>query len=175
MLPRALLCVSSPAATISIKWLSCAFMTSSAVFPRNGVSHGPPICLHVIVFTFTTSFHCRVQQLARAPAPRAGRCRRLRANCAPSRRRRIPEGSWWSGQCVSWRLIGSPGGAQGDHPFPIHKIRPQHGRCSSRTWRSANRSGTSHGHGRSGDTPVRRGGRVRSVHGEPQLSPYGPP
>src|ERR1035437_2759251 len=27
-------------------------MTSSAVFPWNGASHGPPICLHVIVFIY---------------------------------------------------------------------------------------------------------------------------
>jgi len=36
MLFRALLCVSSPVATISFRWLSCALMTSSAVFPWNG-------------------------------------------------------------------------------------------------------------------------------------------
>src|SRR6266851_9651962 len=54
---KALLCVSSPLATTSFKWLSSAFMTSSAVFPWNGASHGPPICLHVIVFISLTSFH----------------------------------------------------------------------------------------------------------------------
>jgi hypothetical protein len=58
MLFRALLCDSSPFATISFKWLSCAFITSSAVFPQNGASHGPPICLHVIVFKFITSLEC---------------------------------------------------------------------------------------------------------------------
>ena len=57
MLFRASLCVSSPLATISFKCLSCAFITSSAVFPWNGASHGPPICLHVIVFIRLTSFH----------------------------------------------------------------------------------------------------------------------
>src|SRR5665647_1351828 len=56
MLFRALLCVSSPLATISFKWLSSALITSSAVFPWNGASHGPPICLHVIVFIPITSF-----------------------------------------------------------------------------------------------------------------------
>ena len=50
MLSRALLCVSSPPATISFRWLSCAFITSSALLPWNEASHGPPICLHVIVF-----------------------------------------------------------------------------------------------------------------------------
>ena len=50
MLSRALLCVSSPPATISFRWLSCALITSSALLPRNEASHGPPICLHVIVF-----------------------------------------------------------------------------------------------------------------------------
>jgi hypothetical protein len=29
---------------------SCAFMTSSAVMPWSGRSHGPPNCLHVMVF-----------------------------------------------------------------------------------------------------------------------------
>jgi hypothetical protein len=56
MLFRALLCVSSPFATISFRWLSCAFITSSALFPWNGASHGPPICLHVIVFIFIICF-----------------------------------------------------------------------------------------------------------------------
>src|SRR5229473_5665034 len=54
---KALLCVSSPLATTSFKWRSSAFITSSAVFPWNGASHGPPICLHVIVFISLTSFH----------------------------------------------------------------------------------------------------------------------
>src|SRR6266566_5202670 len=49
---KALLCVSSPPATISFKCLSSAFITSSAVFPWNATSHGPPICLQVIVFMF---------------------------------------------------------------------------------------------------------------------------
>jgi len=53
---RALLCVSSPLATISFRWLSSAFITSSAVVPWNGASQGPPICLHVIVFKCITSF-----------------------------------------------------------------------------------------------------------------------
>ena len=56
MLLRALLCVSSPLATISFRWLSWAFMTSSALFPWNGAPHGPPICLQVIVFIFITRF-----------------------------------------------------------------------------------------------------------------------
>ena len=56
MLFRALLCVSSPPASLSFRWLSCAFITSSALFPWNGASHGPPICLHVIVFIFITCF-----------------------------------------------------------------------------------------------------------------------
>jgi hypothetical protein len=47
---KALLCVSSPLATVSFRWLSCAFMTSFAVFPWCEKSHGPPNCLHVIVF-----------------------------------------------------------------------------------------------------------------------------
>src|SRR6266851_5548389 len=54
---KALWCVSSPFATTSFRCLSSAFMTSSAVFPWNGASHGPPICLHVIVFMSLTSFH----------------------------------------------------------------------------------------------------------------------
>src|SRR2546422_11122823 len=49
---KAPLCVSSPMATISFKCLSSAFITSSAVFPWNATSHGPPICLHVMVFMF---------------------------------------------------------------------------------------------------------------------------
>src|ERR1039458_10653352 len=32
-------------------------MTSSAVFPWNAKSHGPPNCLHVIVFIRLASFH----------------------------------------------------------------------------------------------------------------------
>src|ERR1017187_9152945 len=55
MLFGALVCVSSPLATISFRWLSSALMTSSAVFPWNGASHGPPICLHVIVFIIISS------------------------------------------------------------------------------------------------------------------------
>jgi len=53
---KALLCVSSPLATTSFRWLSCAFMTSLAVFPWSWKSHGPPNCLHVIVFTRSPSF-----------------------------------------------------------------------------------------------------------------------
>src|SRR5712692_1514157 len=52
---KALLCISSPPATISLRWLSSALITASAVFPWNATSHGPPICLHVIVFIFMTS------------------------------------------------------------------------------------------------------------------------
>jgi hypothetical protein len=47
--------VPSPPATASLKCLSCALITSSAVSPRNAASHGPPICLHVIVFVLLTS------------------------------------------------------------------------------------------------------------------------
>jgi hypothetical protein len=54
---KALWCASSPPATISFRWLSCAFITSSAVFPWSGRSHGPPKCLHVIVFISLDSFH----------------------------------------------------------------------------------------------------------------------
>ena len=68
MLFRVLLCVSSPLATISFKCLSSAFITSSAVFPWNGASHGPPICLHVIVFISLTSFHS-IQRKQRRDAP----------------------------------------------------------------------------------------------------------
>ena len=50
-------CVSSPLVTVSFKWLSCAFMISSAVFPWSWRSHGPPNCLHVIVFISLASFH----------------------------------------------------------------------------------------------------------------------
>jgi hypothetical protein len=53
---KALSCVSSPLATMSFRWLSCPFMTSSAVFPWSGKSHGPPNCLHVIVFISPASF-----------------------------------------------------------------------------------------------------------------------
>jgi hypothetical protein len=54
---KALLCASSPPATISFRWLSCAFITSLAVFPCSGKSHGPPNCLHVVVFISLASFH----------------------------------------------------------------------------------------------------------------------
>jgi hypothetical protein len=64
---KAPLCVSSPLATISFRWLSSAFMTSLAVFPWSGKSHGPPNCLHVMVFIGPTSFH-RIR-----PTPRTGR------------------------------------------------------------------------------------------------------
>jgi hypothetical protein len=49
-------CVSSPPATISFKCLSCSFMTSSAVFPWSGKSHGPPNWSHFIVFIGPASF-----------------------------------------------------------------------------------------------------------------------
>src|SRR5437879_5745931 len=39
---KALSCISSPFATTSFRWPSCAFITSSAVFPWSGKSHGPP-------------------------------------------------------------------------------------------------------------------------------------
>src|SRR2546428_381842 len=54
---KAPLCVSSPAATISFRCLSCALITSSAVLPRSGKSHGPPSCLHVISFIGLARFH----------------------------------------------------------------------------------------------------------------------
>ena len=54
---KALLCVSSPPATVSFRCLSCAFITSSAESPWSGKSHGPPNCLHVIVFISLPSFH----------------------------------------------------------------------------------------------------------------------
>jgi hypothetical protein len=57
---KALLCVSSPLATISFRWLSCASITSFAVLPWKGKSHGPPNCLHVIVFMSLASFHTRL-------------------------------------------------------------------------------------------------------------------
>jgi hypothetical protein len=43
-------CSSSPPLAISLRWRSWAFMTSSAVAPWWAKSHGPPSCLHVIVF-----------------------------------------------------------------------------------------------------------------------------
>jgi hypothetical protein len=55
---RASSCVASPLATTSFRCLSCAFMTSFAVFPWCGKSHGPPSCLHVIVFMILAPFHC---------------------------------------------------------------------------------------------------------------------
>ncbi len=55
---KALSCVASPFATASFRCLSCAFMTSSAVFPWCGKSHGPPSCLHVIVFIKSHSLSC---------------------------------------------------------------------------------------------------------------------
>src|ERR1017187_3326956 len=62
---KALSCDSSPPATISFKWLSCPFITSSAVLPWSAKSHGPPNCLHVIVFISLASFHSVPRQLGR--------------------------------------------------------------------------------------------------------------
>jgi hypothetical protein len=45
-------------------------MTSSAVLPWNGASHGPPICLQVIVFISATSFLCGAQWRAKSSAHR---------------------------------------------------------------------------------------------------------
>ena len=42
---NALSCAASPAATTSFRWRSCAFMTSSAVWPWCSRSQGPPNCL----------------------------------------------------------------------------------------------------------------------------------
>ena len=53
---KASLCVSSPPATISFRWLSWALMTSFAVSPRCGKPHGPPNCAQVIVFIGLASF-----------------------------------------------------------------------------------------------------------------------
>jgi hypothetical protein len=68
---KALSCVASPFATTSFRCLSCAFTTSSAVFPWCGNSHGPPNCLHVIVFTSRAPFIVCRRQLG--PTCRAGR------------------------------------------------------------------------------------------------------
>jgi len=54
---RALLCVSSPAATTSCRCLSCALMTSSAVSPWSGRSQAHPTGWHVIVLISFTFFH----------------------------------------------------------------------------------------------------------------------
>src|SRR5438270_11590837 len=54
---KAFLCVSSPPSTSSFRCLSCAFMTSLALLPWCAKSHGPPNCLHVIVFISLASFH----------------------------------------------------------------------------------------------------------------------
>ena len=62
---KALSCVLSPAETVSFKCLSCAFMTSSAVSPWSGKSHGPPNCLHVIVFMGLASLMSPDRQLGR--------------------------------------------------------------------------------------------------------------
>ena len=91
MLFRALLCASSPPATISFRWLSSAFMTSSAVCPRNGASHAPPICRHVIVFMFAASFSCRVVGpglVTRRRAASAARPGEPSRRSRPSRRHR---------------------------------------------------------------------------------------
>src|ERR1700687_5757249 len=54
---KAPLCASSPPATDSLRCLSCALITSSAVFPWSANSHGPPNSLHVIVFMRLAPFH----------------------------------------------------------------------------------------------------------------------
>jgi len=54
---KALSCASSPSATISFRCLSCALITSSAVFPWSVKSQGPPSCLHVIAFIRLVSLH----------------------------------------------------------------------------------------------------------------------
>jgi hypothetical protein len=57
---KALSCVPSPPATASFRWRSWALITSSAVFPLSGKSHGPPTCLHVIVLiSFASIFVVR--------------------------------------------------------------------------------------------------------------------
>src|SRR5665213_2676707 len=55
---RAGWCASSPPATTSFQWASCALMTSSAALPWCGYSQGPPNWLQVMVFielTFPSS------------------------------------------------------------------------------------------------------------------------
>jgi hypothetical protein len=74
---KALLCVSSPPATISFRCLSCSFITSSAVLPWSKKSHGPPNCLHVIVFMSLLSLY----SIGRQP----GRVEQMRDFVAPHR------------------------------------------------------------------------------------------
>ena len=53
---RALSCAWSPPATICFKCRSWALITSSAVLPDSEKSHGPPSCLHVMVFMDSVPF-----------------------------------------------------------------------------------------------------------------------
>src|SRR5260370_835000 len=53
---KALSCVASPFATVSLRCRSCALMTSSAVMPWSGKSHGPPNCLQVMVLIASLPF-----------------------------------------------------------------------------------------------------------------------
>src|SRR3984893_18280714 len=79
---KALLCVSSPPATISFRCLSCTFITSSGVLPWSGKSHGPPNCLHVIVFISLASFHSiRPSTGGRVETDERSRLSTLRAVC----------------------------------------------------------------------------------------------
>ena len=103
---EALLCVSSPLATISFRWLSCAFMTSFAVFPWCEKSHGPPNCLHVIVFISLASFHC--------PLSSAGRGARSDADLAITAPFEVRERErFWRGRQAdrSGSLLGAPKGS----------------------------------------------------------------
>ena len=85
---KALLCVSSPLETISFKCLSCALMTSSAVSPRRGRSHGPPNCLHVIVFIAVVSFRGSAMGPSSIGSSNASAWQRSRPYRARCRRRR---------------------------------------------------------------------------------------
>jgi hypothetical protein len=60
-------------------------MTSSAVFPWNGASHGPPICLHVMVFMSLASLHRRTSSCCALSAElwRLGGPQDARARAAP--------------------------------------------------------------------------------------------
>src|SRR3954453_22574464 len=57
---------SSPFATACLRCLSCALITSSAVLPWSGRSHGPPSSLHVMVFMSWPPFAALMPNLGAA-------------------------------------------------------------------------------------------------------------
>jgi hypothetical protein len=138
---KALWCVSSRPATISLKCLSCALMTSSAVSPWSARSHGPPNCLHVIAFMNLVSFHGVGRQLRRVETDERPQLRYLTAPSAQSTASRTVRPARCGPGCPRGRGTHSRALPRVETPAPGAPRRPTPE--PSRRWHRDRRSGRS--------------------------------